>query len=112
MKSGEKNLLFCAVFIFFLLVVVGLRLVDANLTRMIVPDTPFATFSLRYEHGFVLVGSGEKHPVPSLALVNLRTGASKLSICRGRGELVLPLYLNLGEIKGLRGLLAVDKLLP
>jgi hypothetical protein len=111
-KSSDKNLYFSAILFFLLLVLGGLKLVDASLTRLIEPEAPFATFSVQYEHGLVLKGPKNQYRLPSLKLVTIRVEESSLHLSRGGKGLKLPRFLTWGNIEKLRGLLDVDKLMP
>lgn len=112
MKSSEKNLYFCAVLFLLLLVLGGLKLADANLTRLMAPEAPFATVSLQYEHGLVLKGPEKQYRLPSLDLVTIDVEENSLHLSRGGRGLKLPRFVALGNIEKLRGLLDVDKLMP
>lgn len=112
MKSNEKNLYFSAVLLFLVLVLGGLKLVDASLSRLIEPDAPFATVSLQYEHGFVLLGPEKQYCLPSLELGTIKVEESSLRFSRGERSLKLPRFLTWGNIEKLRVLLDVDKLMP
>ena len=114
MKSNsEKNLYFGAIMLFLFLVLGGLNLVDANLTRLVLPDTPFATISRTYEHGLVLKVPEKQYNLPSLEIVTIAMEDGSLLFTRnGGGGVKVPRFLTWWNIKKLRGLLDVDKLMP
>ena len=112
MKPEEKNLTFIAFLLLFLLFLGGVALVDTNLTRLIMPETPFATISLAYEHGLVFKGPETCYCLPSLDILTLSSGKDNLRLSRGGPGLKVPRFISLGNIDKLRRLLDIDKLMP
>lgn len=112
MKVKESNLYFIAVFLILCLVLGGLSIVDAGLTRIIMPEAPFVTLSVKYSHGLTLVVPEKHYHIPCIELCTVRIEDSYWHFAKGGGEIKLPRFFILGDIKKLRSWLDVDKLSP
>jgi hypothetical protein len=111
-KVKESNLYFIAMFIILGLVLGGLSIVDAGLTRLIMPEAPFVSVSIKYSHGMTLVVPDKQYHVPCIELCTVSIEDSYWHFARGGGEVKLPRLLIFGDIEKLRSWLDVDKLSP
>jgi hypothetical protein len=102
-KSGaEKNLLFLGLAIFALVVIGGLNLVDGNLTRLMVPESPYLTASVSYDHGIVISGPERKIRLGAQDLVFIASRGGEVHLERGPIQLRIPYIITLGGIEKIR----------
>jgi len=94
-SDGEKNLLFIGVTIVSLILLIGIALVDGSLNRLIVPDRPFATASIKYNHGIVWVSQEKQVAVKAPRLANLQINQNQMSLETRLFKLELPLVISI-----------------
>lgn len=83
MKGNEKNLLFLGIIMLLVLVVFGLRIVDNSLTGLLLPDSPYLTVAVEYEHGIIIRGPERviHIPVQDIASLLVNDGSIEIRTC-------------------------------
>lgn len=108
MKVGaENNLLFVGLMLLFVILVVGVNLVDGGLTRLIQPDTPFSTFSISYGHGLVLEGPESQYGIESLPLGFISMGERGIVLETDKYSLGIPCTIDIFSLERLRSVLDI-----
>lgn len=112
MKVKENNLYFIAAIFFLAVVLGGLSIVDSGLNRLIMPEEPFISVAVQYNHGLELKVPGKQVSVPCIELCSVNTKDNYWHIARGGASFMLPRYISFGDIDKLRSWLNVDKMTP
>lgn len=112
MGAREKNLVFCCLLLFILVLQSGLKLVDSGLTRLVAPTEPFTTIGIKYSRGFILNGPEREYSIPSLFLGSLVLEEDLICIYHGDRSISLPRYIALGELGPRKNARDVDKMPP
>jgi hypothetical protein len=85
-----------------IIVFTGLNAADLNLTRLMLPEKPFFTVSLTYEHGLVLRGPAKQYCLPALPVAAITMEQDTLVLNLGEMRLKLPRFLVWGNLISLR----------
>jgi len=114
MKSdAEKNLLFVGIVMLLMVVIIGINLVDGSLTRLMLPDLPFSTVSVKYNHGMVLTGPESELCLVSPSLAALWVAGDVVHVETVWFKIRTPYILTLGNIENMRTLTGLlTKLIP
>lgn len=102
MSAKEKNTAFLIVVIFLLIVFAGINQVDTALTKLVVPEKPFASASIGYSHGFILAGPESQLHLPGLRIARLNLEENVLEYSCSKFQVRVPLLLHIGDIDKLR----------
>lgn len=98
----ENNLLFLGISVLILIVFTGANLVDTSLTKLLLPEEPFATMAVKYEHGFVFQGPQSKVSFPPALMGHLAVEEDRIELSTGYFAVKIPFVLTLGNIDSLR----------
>ena len=104
MTDSEKNLHFICLLLFVFVLLLGIRAVDGNLGRMLLPEPEFRTAAVGYEHGWAFHSQGASFIFPTANLARLEVDGEELTVGFAASRLRLPLAVKLFHIDQLRSM--------
>lgn len=104
MNSNEKNMLFFAVLLLFILVAAGINGVDRSLNNMLEPEVPISTFRINYEHGFKLLGQESEHHFRGQEIVCLSIKDIRIDCHNHWLHIEIPYIFQITDIERLRSI--------
>lgn len=105
----ENNTIFIGVTLLILIVLVGAGLVDASLSKLLLPPEPFATVAVDYQHGIVIRGPESEICLKAAKIGTLAVEGEAIIIQTGFFSIKVPFVLTVGNISRLRDALLLTK---
>jgi len=101
-SDSEKNLIFAATVLLVLVVIAGIGMVDNSLTRLIMPERPFATVAVKYQHGLLVQGAEADVYLKAYEIGAITIDQKEICFQTRRFEILVPHSIRVGDINEIR----------
>lgn len=102
MNRNEKNMVFICVLVLLGVTIIGIGAVDSNLSRLMLPEEDYSTFSIAYDHGLVVGGGDREFSLSASTLANIEINGDRAGFEIGGFQIQIPLTIQLGSIERIR----------